>query len=94
MSRDTNWYKELKAIDEKEKIIAIAYDGKKFKSLDEIKDKIDYDFNSGYGGKEGFAFTAWTKDRVYFPGCYDGSEWIDSIPRNPCDEATSHVGGG
>ena len=36
----------------------------------------------------------WTAARVYFPACYDGSEWCESVPRNPCDEATTHVGGG
>lgn len=88
-----NWYKELKKIDEAEGIIAIAFDGKKYKSLDQIKDKIDYNFDSGFGDTEGFAFTAWTKNRVYFPACYAGSEWIHSVPRNPCNEATEHIGG-
>lgn len=37
-------------------------------------------------------FTAWTKNRVYFPVTHDGREWVDSVPRNPCNEATKHVG--
>ena len=50
-------------------------------------------FYSGYGGSEGAPFTVWTKDRVYFPVVYDGAEWVGSVPRNPCEEATSHQGG-
>ncbi len=50
-------------------------------------------FDGGYGGSEGKPFTAWTENFVYFPVVYDGSEWVESVPRNPCDTATSHVGG-
>lgn len=55
---------------------------------------LDVEFYDGYGGAEGPAFTAWTQQRVYFPIVYDGSEWIGSAPRNPCDEALQHQGGG
>lgn len=48
----------------------------------------------GYNTPEGCSFTVWTKDRVYFPACYDSWEWIASVPRDPCDEATEHVGSG
>ena len=41
----------------------------------------------------GVPFTAWTKDRVWFPAMYDGNEWAASAPRNPCDEITKHIGG-
>lgn len=51
-------------------------------------------FYGGYGGSEGKPFTYWTETRVYFPVVYDGSEWVESVPRDPCDEATFHVGGG
>lgn len=51
-------------------------------------------FNDGYGGPEGCAFTLWTKKRVYFPVMYDGAEWVSSVPRSPCKEATQHIGGG
>lgn len=50
-------------------------------------------FDNGYGGSEGKPFTAWSEDYVYFPVVYDGSEWIERAPRNPCDEPTEHVGG-
>ena len=51
-------------------------------------------FDSEYGGTEGCAFTLWTANRVYFPVCYDGAEWVNSVPRNPCEEASNHCGGG
>lgn len=71
----------------------------------------DEDFNKkfdhGYGGVEGSPFTLWTKNRVYFPACYDGAEWVASVQRNPIlmtaqkwvasvqtNEVTSHIGGG
>jgi hypothetical protein len=57
------------------------------------EDELDRRFNSGFGGSEGVSFTLWTKGRVYFPVVYDGSEWVGSVPRDPCDEATPHQGG-
>lgn len=56
--------------------------------------ELDVDFDDGYGGTEGTPFTAWSEKRVYFPICYDGSEWVGSAPRNPCDEKLEHQGGG
>lgn len=53
----------------------------------------DREFDGGWGGSEGCYFTAWGELYVYFPAVYDGSEWIDFVPRNPCLQATSHVGG-
>jgi len=50
-------------------------------------------FYPGYGRPEGIPFTLWTHKRVYFPVQYDGSEWVTSVPRDPCEEVTSHVGG-
>ena len=55
---------------------------------------LDRIFDSGFGSAEGASFTAWTDARVYFPVCYDGSEWVGSAPRHPCNEATDHQGGG
>lgn len=51
-------------------------------------------FESGYGGTRGRPFTAWGEKYVYFPICYDGAEWVGYAPRNPCDEAMDHQGGG
>jgi hypothetical protein len=50
-------------------------------------------FDNGYGNAEGKPFTMWTNNRVYFPVCYDGAEWVGSAPRNPCDVVTGHQGG-
>ena len=50
------------------------------------------EFNPGHGVEEGSPFTVWTKDRVYFPACYDGAEWVVSVARNPDGKATYHVG--
>lgn len=55
--------------------------------------EMDVKFYSGHGGTGGKPFLAWTADRVYFCVFYDGAEWIDSVPRNPCEEAASHIGG-
>ena len=55
--------------------------------------KLDAGFDCGFGGVEGKPFTLWTQQRVYFPAQYDGSEWVESVPRNPCNEVTKHVGG-
>lgn len=54
---------------------------------------LDKRFDNGYGGPEGACFTAWTQNRVVFPCCYDGSEWAESLPRNPSEEVTTHIGG-
>ena len=51
-------------------------------------------FDSGYGLVNGKSFTAWSEKRVYFPVCYDGAEWVESVPRNPSGESCDHVGGG
>lgn len=56
--------------------------------------ELDKRFSSGYGVEEGAPFTVWTKDRVYFPICYDGSEWAGSVSRNPNGKPTYHQGGG
>ena len=46
-----------------------------------------------YGFPKGKPFTAWTTNYVYFPAAYDGAEWVESVPRDPCMKKTSHVGG-
>ena len=55
---------------------------------------LDIEFDDGYGGTEGAFFTIWTKNRVYFPGSYDGAEFVASVSRNPNGQPTEHVGGG
>lgn len=73
--------------------IADAADGDEIIATTLTEQELDVKFDDGYGGAEGVPFTAWSKTRVYFPVCYDGSEWVDSVPRNPCDDPSSHVGG-
>jgi len=58
------------------------------------KNKRAKKFNTGFGLIEGERFSAWTDDYVYFPEVYDGLESVASVPRNPCDKVTRHVGGG
>ena len=57
-------------------------------------DELDVEFDSGYGGTNGTPFTAWSDNYVYFPACYDGSEWISFVSRNPDGKPTEHIGGG
>ena len=54
----------------------------------------DVEFDSGYGGNEGIPFAVWTYQRVYFPACYDGAEWVESVPRYPDGQPIKHIGGG
>lgn len=51
------------------------------------------EFDDGYGGSHGEPFTSWGEKYVYFPVVYDGAEWVDFAPRNPCEIKTAHVGG-
>lgn len=62
-------------------------------SISREENWLDIRFHNGYGYQEGVPFTVWTKTRVYFPVQYDGSEWCSSVPRNPCEEIISHIGG-
>lgn len=58
------------------------------------EEELNRRFDCSFGTAEGTPFTIWTKTRVYFPVEYDGSEWCESVPRNPCDDKTYHLGGG
>ena len=62
-------------------------------SMEGVSEWLDIEFYAGFGGKNGCSFTLWTKTRVYFPLCYDGLEWVGSVPRNPSNEITAHPGG-
>ena len=60
-----------------------------------------YDFfvnqpdGSGFGGTQCTAFHLYSKSVILFMGCYDGAEWVESIPRDPNEEReVEHVGGG
>lgn len=58
------------------------------------EDELNQRFDNGFGGTNGASFTVWTKNTVYFPICYDGSEWVGSVSRNPDGKPTDHQGGG
>jgi hypothetical protein len=55
--------------------------------------EMEKQFDNGYGGSEGCAFTVWTRASVYFPLVYDGAEWVGSVARNPDGKPTEHQGG-
>jgi hypothetical protein len=57
------------------------------------EEEMSHEFDDGYGYIEGIPFTIWTKERVYFPVVYDGSEWVGSVSRNPDKKPTKHQGG-
>ena len=89
MNDDTNWREDITE--------ALAENGETWADVEAhtlTDEQLDKKFDHGYGGTEGAPFTLWTKNNVYFPGCYDGAEWVQSVPRNPNGHATEHVGGG
>jgi len=45
--------------------------------------ELDTEFDCGYGNTEVEPFAVWTAKTVYFPACYDGSEWVAWVPRHP-----------
>lgn len=98
MSDDTNWKTDLLKMvhdnDDDIYAINIAGDLYKRKSLTKAFERLDKEFDSGYGGTEGEPFWAWGKKNIYFCGTYDGSEWITCIPRKPSEGDPGHIGGG
>jgi len=56
------------------------YEGEKIK---EGLKKLDFEFDSGFGGQEGYCVYVWSKSWIIVKGYYDGSEWYERIPRNP-----------
>ncbi|MDE1484730.1 hypothetical protein KKI95_18095 [Xenorhabdus bovienii] len=57
------------------------------------KEQMDIEFDSGYGAENGLPFTVWSQQRIYFPCCYDGNEWVGSVSRHPDGNPTEHIGG-
>ena len=41
------------------------------------------EYDEGYGGREGEPFIGFSTRFVYVCGTYDGSEWIQAVPRAP-----------
>lgn len=71
-------------------------DGENFASLicTLTPEQMAVKFDSGFGGTNGAPFTAWGKNWVYFPICYDGAEWVGHAPRFPGHDGMDHQGGG
>ena len=83
-----NWYKMLEE--------AMSSDKESISNMicTLTEEELKEEFNAGFGGTEGKSFTAWGKNWVYFPICYDGAEWVGQAPRHPCDISMNHQGGG
>lgn len=78
-------------------IKCMSYNGETWKDVVSCtlsEELLNQKFDSGHGSIEGKPFTLWTNERVYFPVCYDGAEWVRSASRNPDGKPTYHVGGG
>jgi len=73
-------------------VVAEAVGKQRYADDEDAEPSLDAEFYDGFGSPEGCHFTVWTAKRVYFPVCYDGAESVGSVPRDPCDEATEHVG--
>ena len=60
-------------------------------SWTEARMMLDYAFDSGFGGADCHPVYVWTAKRVLFVHEYDGSTWIDSVPRapGPCEPEMS-----
>jgi hypothetical protein len=79
----TTWRKQIEKVTFGEPLIACTLSDK----------ELDVEFDPGFGFPLGQPFTAWTETRVLFPICYDGAEWVGSVPRDPSSERTEHQGG-
>jgi len=54
-------------------------------SLNEVLPRLDFDYDSGYGGQELFGYI-WYADGTWSErGEYDGSEWWEHMTRPPLD---------
>jgi hypothetical protein len=66
----------------------------KLLSLEEASYYLDYDFHDGFGAEDCHAITAWSATKIAFVVCYDGSTWLQTLPRNPTQFFPPYVGGG
>lgn len=53
---------------------------------------LDVEFDDESGLAAGPAVLIWTEALVYFPVTHDGSEWLESAPRDPVANGQRHVG--
>lgn len=71
----------------------LYFEGKK--EVQKALQILDFKFDSGYGGEDGYCLFAWTKNWVIIKGTYDGSEWYSHVPRNPDAKTVPFsIGGG
>ena len=67
--------------------------GEEIIACTQSEQEMNRQFDCSYGLEKGKPFTAWSETNVFFPVCYDGSEWVAKVPRHPNGEHTNHVGG-
>ena len=53
---------------------------------------LDYEYYHGSGDRECNPVFAWTATRVLVIAIYDGSTWVEAIPRNPVPCEPEYVG--
>jgi len=63
-------------------------------NVEEALKKLDFEFDCGYGGEEGYRLYAWTPTKVIIKSVYDGSESYEIVPRNPESIMPKAYGGG
>jgi len=83
----SSWYEMLKE--------TMESDGENFdeRACTLSEEELRVEFSDAHGVEEGKPFTAWGKNWVYFPICYDGAEWVGHAPRDPCNISMEHQGG-
>ena len=101
-----NAKKEILKLANGEKILAISLGPKGndecarqifFKGPEQVQDALDildFEFDAGFGGENGFAVLVWSETKVIFKQTYDGSESYVAIPRNPDKEIMPRGFGG
>jgi len=65
----------------------------KLLSWEEAEKWLNYEYDSGYGAPSCNAIYVWTKTRVLFVVQYEGSTWIEEVPRNPTNIMPRMPGG-
>lgn len=69
-------------------------DDQPVRQWEDVAPWLGYTYDHGYGGVSCHSFIAWTESRVIFVSQYDGSSWVDSMPRNPTPTQVYMPGGG
>lgn len=77
-----NWKKLLEKNLGEEEILAINVNKVLYK-----KKNLNIALNILEGTEWVHMFYVWTKDRIYYIGEYDGSEWLESISKKPQEDS-------